>query len=83
MSAMLLTDLALATDPGLHEFFLGRLASLVARQAAAASPSERMALSVAAFSIYLDCLDLGLGEEAQAIVGQLREEDEPAEQLAA
>jgi hypothetical protein len=83
MSAMLLTDLALATDPGLHEFFLGRLASLVARQVASASPAERLALSVAAFSIYLDCLDLGLGEEAQAIVGQLRDETEPSERLAA
>ena len=83
MRAMLLTDLALATDPGLHEFFLGRLASLVARQVASANPAERMALSVAAFSIYLDCLDLGLGEEAQAIVGQLRDEVEPDERLAA
>src|SRR3954451_22259623 len=83
MSAMLLTDLALASDPELPAFFLGRLASLVARQASAASPTERTALGVAAFSVFLDCLDLGLGEEAKAIVGQLRDESEPVAQLAA
>ena len=81
MSAMLLTDLALETDPGLPEFFLGRLASLVARQVAAVSPTERTALSMAAFSVFLDCLDLGLGEQAHEIVGQLR--DESAERMAA
>src|SRR3954469_15555842 len=71
MSAMLLTDLALATDPGLPEFFLGQLQSLVARQAVAMPPAERIALCVAAFSVFLDCLDLGLGEEAHTIVGPL------------
>ena len=83
MSAMLLTDLVLESDPGLPEFFLGRLASLVARQAAAVSPTERQALGVAAFSVFLDCLDLGLGEEAHAIVAQLREDYRPVEKLAA
>jgi hypothetical protein len=42
-----------------------------------------MALGVAAFSVFLDCLDLGLGAEAQAIVGQLRDEAGPVERLAA
>ena len=83
MSAMLLTDLALESDPGLPDFFLGRLASLLARQAAAVSPTERQALGVAAFSVFLDCLDLGLGEEAQAIMGQLRAETRPVERMAA
>jgi hypothetical protein len=74
MSATLLADLALASDPGLPEFLLGRLAALVARQAAAVGPAERVALGVAASSVFLDCLDLGIGEEAHAIVGQLRGE---------
>jgi len=83
MSAMLLTDEALATDPRLPEFFLGRLKSLAARQAAAVSPAERQALGLATFSVFLDCLDLGLGEEAHAIVGQLRGEAGPTARPAA
>ena len=83
MRAMLLRDLALATDPGLPAFFLGRLASLTAGRAAAVSPAERQALSLAVFSVFLDCLDLGLGEEAHAIVGQLREEAGPLTRPAA
>lgn len=83
MDTVLLTDLALETDPDLPQFFLGRLASLVTRQAAAVSPIERTALGVAAFSVFLDCLDLGLGEQAHAIVGQLRDEAGPTERLAA
>jgi hypothetical protein len=76
------TDLALERDPGLPAFFLGRLASLVARQRAA-SPSERRVRGKAIFSVYLDCLDLGLGAEARAIVGPLRAEAGPAARLAA
>ena len=83
MGAVLLTDLALATDPDLPAFFLGQLASLVARQAAAVSPTERTALGVAAFAVFLDCLDLGLGEQAHAIVDQLRDEAGPVERQAA
>ena len=83
MSATQWTDLALATDPGLPAFFLGRLAALAARQAAAVSPAERQALSLAVFSEFLDCLDLGLGEEAHAIVGQLRGEAGPTARPAA
>jgi hypothetical protein len=83
MSAMLLTDLVLETDPSLPDFFLGRLASLVARQAAAVSPTERTALGMAAFSVFLDCLDLGLGEQAHTIIEQLRDEAEPVERMAA
>ena len=83
MSATQWTDLALATDPGLPEFFLGRLAALAARQAAAVSPAERQALGLATFSVFLDCLDLGLGEEAHAIVGKLRGAAGPTERPAA
>lgn len=56
----------------LDHFFLGRLATLVARQVAAVSPAERAALSHAAFSTLLDCIDLGLDAEARAIMAQLR-----------
>jgi hypothetical protein len=83
MSAMLLTDLTIRTDPGLPEFFLGRLASLVARHLATVSPTERKALREAILSVYLDCLDLGLGGEAQAIVEPLRHQAGPADRLAA
>ncbi len=83
MGVMLLTDLALETDPDLPAFFLGRLASLVARQAAAVSPTERTGLGMAAFSVFVDCLDLGLGEQAHVIVGQLRDEAGPVERPAA
>jgi hypothetical protein len=82
MKMVLLRDLALATDPDLPEFFLGRLSALAARQAAV-SPAERRALCVAAFSAFLDCLDLGLGEEARAIVGQLHDEAGQKARLAA
>ena len=83
MSAMLMLDLALESDPCLPWFFLERLASLVARQAAAASPTERRALGLATFSVFLDCLDLGFGAEAHAIVGQLRDAAGPAARPAA
>lgn len=83
MSASELTSRALATDPGLDRFFLGRLASLVTRQAASASPKERAALGVAIFSVFLDCLQLGLGAEAQAIMHQARGMAPAAERPAA
>lgn len=83
MSTMQLIDMTLESDPGLPAFFLGRLASMVAHQLATASPTERHALGEAIFSVYLDCLDLGLGQEAQVIVDQLRLEAMPGEPLAA
>jgi hypothetical protein len=83
MSALRWSDLALTTAPGLPEFFLGRLASLVARQAAAASPAERTALAWAAFSVYLDCLDLGLDREARQLIAQRHTESAAPERVAA
>jgi hypothetical protein len=83
MSAMLLTNLTLESEPGLRDFFLGRLASMVARQLATMNPGERTMLGEAIFSVYLDCLDLGLGQEAQAIVDQLRHGTGQDEALAA
>jgi hypothetical protein len=79
----LMIDLESGSDPGLPAFFLGRLAALVARQLATASPTERKARGEAIFSVYLDCLDLGLGAEARAIVGPLRAEAGPGKRLAA
>ena len=78
MSAMQMTDLALESDPCLPWFFLERLASLVVRQAAA-SPTERQALGLATFSVFLDCLDLGLVAQARELLGQLLEDDAGAE----
>ncbi len=83
MRATLTADMALATDPTLPEFFLGHLASLAARQAASASATERTALRIAMFSAYLDCLDLGLGTPARAILGRLDRQPEVPEPLAA
>jgi hypothetical protein len=76
MSTLVLVDAAAETDSDtdLASFFLGRLATLVARLAAASSPSERVMLSQAAFSILLDCQDLGLDGEAQALLAQFRAE---------
>ena len=76
-------QLALATDPTLPAFFLGQLASLAACQAASPSPKERAALSVAMFPLFLDCADLGLGDEAQRIIGQLRTHDDTLDHIAA
>jgi hypothetical protein len=76
MSALVMLDPAVETDADadLDSFFLGRLATLVARLAATSSPSERVVLSQAAFSILLDCQDLGLNDAAQAILAQFRAE---------
>ena len=58
-----------ATDP-LARFFLGRLSSLAARQAGARGVQERTGLAQAVFSTYLDCLDLGLEHEAEAVLNR-------------
>ncbi|MFN8536563.1 MAG: hypothetical protein U0232_03675 [Thermomicrobiales bacterium] len=55
----------------------------MALQVASESATERKALSTAVFAIYLDCLDLGLGNEAQLLIGQLRDEADPTERLVA
>ncbi len=58
----------------LDDFFLDRLRSLVTRQRGALTPAERTTLSIATFSIFLDCLDLGLKAEAQALLDELHGE---------
>ena len=54
----------------LARFFLARLSALARRQAAETRQEERTALARAIFSTYLDCRDLGLDEEADAILNQ-------------
>ena len=53
---------------GLEFAFLQRLASLVRRQDRAANAHDRTILAHAAFSTYLDCVELGLGDEAERIL---------------
>lgn len=60
-------------SPTLRRFFLARLRDLVAlrsehaRQLPDGDPNLRL-LDKAIYSIYCDCLDLGVGEEARAIL---------------
>ena len=63
---------AIGLDPDLAAFFLGRLEVLVVQQITAPTLHERTALAQVAFAVFLDCLDLGLAEEARAILGCLR-----------
>lgn len=53
---------------GLEFAFLQRLASLVQRQDRVGDEQERTALAHAAFSTYLDCVELGQGDEAERIL---------------
>jgi putative hemolysin len=70
-------------DPELAAFFLGRLEKLVVRQMTARAPHERAALAQMAFAVFLDCLDLGLDEEARTILGCLQAEPGPAGRIVA
>ena len=60
----------LATDPTLPAFFLGHLSTLVDEQARATDPQERVTLSIALFSAFLDCAALGLHDEARRIMAR-------------
>ncbi len=53
---------------GLQFAFLQRLASLVQRQDRVGNEQERTVLAHAAFSTYLDCVELGQGDEAERIL---------------
>ncbi len=53
---------------GLEFAFLQRLASLVQRQDRMGNEQERTVLAHAAFSTYLDCVELGQGDEAERIL---------------
>jgi hypothetical protein len=78
-----LADLILDADPGLADFFLGRLASLVIRQMMAEDPDVQRALGRAVFSTFLDCIDLGLTDRADAILAYVRDTMDPDDVLAA
>lgn len=56
------------SDESLDEFFLQRLSSLVGHLTTVGGVEERTVLAHAIFSTYLDCLDLGLEDEARAIL---------------
>ncbi len=63
------TTVATVIAPSSLEFaFLQRLASLVQRQDRMGNEQERTVLAHAAFSTYLDCVELGQGDEAERIL---------------
>ncbi len=74
MSTPVAIRMQTAVRPTLSAGCLARLAGLVARLEATTAEGERRALSAALFSTFLDCLDLGVGGEAEAIVDRLRPE---------
>jgi hypothetical protein len=53
---------ALVNDPGLADFFLGRLASLLIRQITTEDAADQLKLGRALLSTFRDCMDLGLAE---------------------
>lgn len=63
-----------AADPDLAAFFLDRLDMLAFRMESCRDIPSRTAYSHAAFSTFLDCVDLGLEDEARRIIGRLRVE---------
>ena len=68
-----LAELVLEADPSLPDFFLGRLAALLIRQAETANPDLHRVLGVAILSTFLDCVDLGLAEQASAVIDYVRD----------
>src|SRR4051795_11101488 len=83
METHALPTLALEADPTLHPFLLGRLASLLACQIAAVSPTMRKALGQDVLEAFLDCVDLGLMAQASAIMDQVVGTIDSGEYLAA
>jgi hypothetical protein len=69
--------LAFDADPDRRDFFLDRLVALAIRQAATERPDERRALGMALFSTFLDCMDLGLTEQACRVIQFFRTRFEP------
>jgi hypothetical protein len=68
-----LAERVLAADPGLADFFLGRLASLVIRQMTAQNLEDQQVLGQAVLSTFRDCVDLGLTERAFDILDYIRD----------
>jgi len=73
MAAQSLADLVLEADPDLPEFLLGRLASLLARQIAATTTTERQEIALETIAVFLDCVQLGLSDQACDMVDQVRD----------
>jgi hypothetical protein len=69
--------------PDLEGFFLGRLASLLVRQVTAVSLDERQLLGRDILATFLDCMDLGLGAQACALLDQVGEMSDLGTRLAA
>ena len=67
--------------PDLAAFLLDRLASLVARRDSARGREQRVALARGTFSVFLDCRDLGLGTQADAILARGTAADPPGRAL--
>jgi hypothetical protein len=82
MGAAMRANLTHDTDAMQPDFLLGHLAGLAAREAAASSPKERVVLSIAMFSTFLECLELGHGDQARQVMAQLHD-DAQALELAA
>ena len=57
-----------SADLDLATFFLDRLEMLTFRLETARDPRSRSAFSNAAFSVFLDCVDLGLELEARRLL---------------
>ena len=74
MSGGALPNVRHKTDPELPAFFLNRLTQLVDRQVETFNLAERMALGLAALSTFLDCFELGYGDQALAIIERIRDE---------
>ena len=68
MDTVTIFDDPAAAEPDLAAFSLARLERQLARQAAAATARARVARGSATFSVFLDCLALGLGTEARRLV---------------
>ena len=77
------TEMTHGTDAMQPDFVLGHLAGLAAREAVSASPKERVVLSIAMFSTFLECLELGHGDEAKQVMAQLHDDSDVMELVAA
>jgi hypothetical protein len=72
MDERLWAALEVEADPDLRDFFLERLVALAIRQGATTQPGERWVLGMALLSTFLDCVDLGLTEQAYRTIAFVR-----------
>ncbi len=76
-----LAEQVLEADPDLADFFLGRLVAIAIHQAVSEDASKRRMLGTALFSTFLDCMDLGLTEQACKVIEFVRNEVSPVEMV--